>query len=1124
MKTSPLKNVDSGQRVALLNGTITVIDAAKAVVPSVLVQSILSTVSNILAIAKNTLQNEGDFRDLIEHCRVICDVVVRATEDQTDGDLDSELSDIIIDLKSFIQSIHEAVVSANERSIAQRAISALSDKVRIASWARELDRRVLLINMQLSMITQRRLCQQSRQVNRPSVSTAAPYEVWRVVLPSVPSPFFGRDHLIPLTTELLLNRRHVTLFGPGGIGKTSLAKAIIHDSVIAERFQGRRYFVSFDELDAFRISPRVVRERICRAAGLDVRLGEQWEEVIDFMTGADTILVIDHADALTAARNANSVARIIDDLASSSSVVLLLTTRSKHTAPYFVTQVVSVSTLERKDARKTFQSVCPQHIPTEIIDELLDGVDNHPLSVNIIARKAAQHEWSGAELLSAWKTNQAALLENGEGKSRSLRATVELSLNAPSVIALGDDARKLLGIIAFFPQGLKTMRVKALYPSATADVDALCAHSIIHCEENRFTMLTPVRLYLGHKAPNPDAGLLNTIRNIYYKELSGPIERRRALVEAEDVNVERLIDFDFNRAINLHDSSRACVSFMDSLAICKPRVTILTTRLEELPMRSSGILAKVTGRPAKSKAVSLRMKTLLVTSAGTLASSIRRSTLTSTFLRTLFVRVNLQNSTLPTENLRASTNPRRLRQLQTAARPFLRINRQPVLTTTPTATIKRIHSCASLPSFYSLLQKHRGVLAFFTTEMCRLSRKAQPLFEEFAHDKSSNSSPVAFVQVDLNASRGAAAIGIEFGIRATPTFMFCVGGMKVYEVQGCDVQQLRMQLSMFLHPVHPHLSLSLPALDLLGLTPILFKQEVPNLAVVSEKLKSFLDSTTTWFQPFDTSLSKADTMEILFGTVIPYIEAFTPSQCLDLWHDVTSSMSWNMPEDQLFPLVDLWRRALLDEKVSSWCADRNGLDSPPVLLLSNACERSSKKYLLTLLRMLSNAFSNKALGWKILLSAQNNLAVLLEHTLVYEDTEIRKSASSLTFNIFARLQELRIENLCKGDEEGADHLEMEISMTLLNAEWEASIACAVLAAIERESDGDIVHRQVAALGLIVRFSPFIDHLLRLLGVLYAQRTLKNKFGGNEGNLNMQKTAWVLLQEVADKLCPPSVSI
>ncbi|KAG2363566.1 hypothetical protein BDR07DRAFT_909577 [Suillus spraguei] len=612
MESSALKN-DNGPGVALLSGTIAVIDTAKTVVPSVLAQSILSIVSNILAIAKNTLQNEGNFRALIEQCRVICDVVVSATESQTDEDLGSELSDIIIDLKNFVQGIYEAVVSANERNIAKRAISASSDKDRIATWARELDRRVLLINMHLNMITHRKIYQQSRQVDRPSMFTA--YEDWRAVLPNFPFPFFG-------------------------IGKTSLAKAIIHDSVIAEKFRDRRYFVSFDELDVSRISTGIVRERLCRAAGFDGRFSERWEEAMKFFTSADTIVVIDHADALIAARNADSVARIIDDLTSSSSVVLLLTTRNKHITPYLITQVVSVSTLEREYARKAFEAVCPQHIPTEIIDEILDGVDNHPLSVNIIARQAAQREWSGAELLSAWRTNQAVLLEAGEGKSRSLRATVELSLTAPSVVALGDDTRKLLEIIAFFPQGLEAMRVKALYPSAAADMDALCVHSIIHCEANRFTMLRPVRLYLGHKTPNPDARFLNTIRNMYYRELSGPIEQRQALVEAEDINVERLITFDFDRAINVDDSCcRACISFLDNLAICKPRVTILTTKLEELPVRSSVILAKVTSRSARSKTVSLRQKTQLLKSAGTLTSSIRRNTLTSTFLRTLFVRI-----------------------------------------------------------------------------------------------------------------------------------------------------------------------------------------------------------------------------------------------------------------------------------------------------------------------------------------------------------------------------------------------------------------------------------------------------------------------------------------------------
>jgi hypothetical protein len=102
------------------------------------------------------------------------------------------------------------------------------------------------------------------------------------------------------------------------------------------------------------------------------------------------------------------------------------------------------------------------------------------------------------------------------------------------------------------------------------------------------------------------------------------------------------------------------------------------------------------------------------------------------------------------------------------------------------------------------------------------------LFEEFTHNKKSLAdSPVAFVHVDLNSSRDAAAVGIEFGVRVTPTFLFFVGGMKVsfrklrsacpvtyitsqvYEIQGCDVQQLRMHVAMFLHPGLPDVKCAL---------------------------------------------------------------------------------------------------------------------------------------------------------------------------------------------------------------------------------------------------------------------------------------------------------------------------
>ena len=122
--------------------------------------------------------------------------------------------------------------------------------------------------MHLGMINQRKIDRLSHHIKRPNVINAG--EGWHVILPNAPSPFFGRNHLVSYVAGLLLNRQHVTLCGPGGIGKTSLAKAIIHDPFIAERFRGRRFFVSFDGSDPSKLSMRTLKEQICRGVGLDL--------------------------------------------------------------------------------------------------------------------------------------------------------------------------------------------------------------------------------------------------------------------------------------------------------------------------------------------------------------------------------------------------------------------------------------------------------------------------------------------------------------------------------------------------------------------------------------------------------------------------------------------------------------------------------------------------------------------------------------------------------------------------------------------------------------------------------------------------------------------------------------
>lgn len=52
----------------------------------------------------------------------------------------------------------------------------------------------------------------------------------------------------------------------------------------------------------------------------------------------------------------------------------------------------------------------------------------------------------------------------------------------------------------------------------------------------------------------------------------------------------------------------------------------------------------------------------------------------------------------------------------------------------------------------------------------------EPVFEELAHEKTN--PKVAFVKIDMGAGLGF-QVGGEFGVRATPTFLFFLDGQRV---------------------------------------------------------------------------------------------------------------------------------------------------------------------------------------------------------------------------------------------------------------------------------------------------------------------------------------------------------
>lgn len=441
----------------------------------------------------------------------------------------------------------------------------------------------------------------------------------------------------------------------------------------------------------------------------------------------------------------------------------------------------------------------------------------------------------------------------------------------------------------------------------------------------------------------------------------------------------------------------------------------------------------------------------------------------------------------------------------------------PAPTSPSTPDTAGVKSCADPTSFQSILKDNRAVIAFFTSETCGPCRVIEPVFQNLAQQKTRMNGGVAFVKVELGVGAGAAIAG-QYGVRATPTFIFFLDGRKTNELRGANAPELRTQADLLIYeayPPHPHKSASFPAIDSISLKPILFTQ-IPNLDTLLSKLNEFIDSASPW----TGVVSQVQVKEALSKTVIPFLKASSctppppqpPTAPFDHWPALASSLVSNLTVGNLFPLADIWRIALLNPKFSEWSAAERGPQNPLNVLLSKALESKDvpRNYLLTVLRMLANAFSSANLARVCITSTRNDLTAVLVLSLLHENTAVRSAAASLAFNVAAYLQKHRLDKI-----ESHGNIDPEDE----DLDWELEVISALLEAIGRENASeDIVHRLVASLALLLRFSPHIGDLIPLMEVLQSRSILTGKLQKGDGGVT-QVEIRKLVTEVAEKLCP-----
>jgi len=424
--------------------------------------------------------------------------------------------------------------------------------------------------------------------------------------PLPPKACFGRDDLIEEIVGLAEDLAPIALIGAGGIGKTSIALAVLHHDRIKQRFGDNRRFIRCDQFPASRTH---LLARLSKAIGAGVENPEDLTPLRPFLSSTDMILILDNAESILDPQGADAqeMYGVVEELSRFSNICLGITSRISAVPP--CCKIPTIPTLSIDAARDAFYYIYGNGKRTDLVDKILGQLDSHLLSLTLLATVAYHSKWDNNRLAKEWDGHRKRALWTDH--SESLAAMIELSLASPMFRKLGPDARDLLSVVAFFPQGINENNLGWLFPTRTASkwlfpmrtafkwlfptppdrrkmLDKFCALSLTYRSNGFVMMLAPLRDYFCPKDPR-SSPLLCTIKERYFHRLSVFIDPEKPgfdeaqWITSEDLNVEHLLDIFTTIDAGSHEAWAACGHFLEHLHWHKTRLVMLGPKIEGLP-------------------------------------------------------------------------------------------------------------------------------------------------------------------------------------------------------------------------------------------------------------------------------------------------------------------------------------------------------------------------------------------------------------------------------------------------------------------------------------------------------------------------------------------------------------
>jgi len=395
--------------------------------------------------------------------------------------------------------------------------------------------------------------------------------------------FCGRDDLVKdiVNTLLLPHQTHIALIGPGGIGKTTISKAILNEEHVATMFSAR-LFITYDNVDYTLMNYDTFLNRIAEV--LQISTTTRIAILNRLKSLKTALLVIDNAEIFVEAGNAGfrDISQTLDEMGTLCRIIF--TTRNTNTVPANLRwNTIYAEPLDIEAAVETFASTYKQQDVDTSTKEILLELECHPLSINILANTAVSNRWTLNQLQVNWQTHsKSRLLETSKDKYHSVGFAIDLSVSCSDFNETRDQVMKLLRAVSFLPQGIHRRDLEGILQddSAISIAESLCRCSLTYWRNDRLVVLSPIRMHITEKyntglVYNDD--LIDSIRRHYYPQISWEAER---CAREEHANLDRLFLFDTSQEFVQVGTLRQLEDFITELYTHNPQPMSVWSYLE----------------------------------------------------------------------------------------------------------------------------------------------------------------------------------------------------------------------------------------------------------------------------------------------------------------------------------------------------------------------------------------------------------------------------------------------------------------------------------------------------------------------------------------------------------------